>query len=463
VTRIGEFLRSVIPADPWQLLYLVGAVFLFMSPRLTWLFGTGIAYSFMVIGLIPVVIAGVLAYYGCFRASAQPIRRMAFTVFLPALLGLCLIIGEYAFSNKENRSVFTHRSGLAAFLEECVTAFKEHPAGLSLAVIALAMLGVFAIRLHLGISSLPLRLGGSACSEDESVAPWSRMQMLIFVLVCPLFLLSRFSWTLFSIPSWSWYRSGTSGFSVYIVLAEAIHASLLVLVAILILGESGGKSARSSLQLPKPRFVFFGLVLPIFVSFTISLLQYGHDRAQWAANDFGRVSPPRFTSYFSLGPSWRWTLALMVFAALAEEIVFRGMLLASLLRRYGLYRGIFLAGLIWAAFHFHSDMRLRYSMAQALLQLASRIAICLAMNYVLSWMTLHWNSVIPASTAHTVSNVLVVGGINSGIEYAHAMRIILWSVCALVLFHYWPPPEEAGTRSGIPAGFPTPHEASHVE
>ena len=463
MTRIGEFLRSVIPADPWQLLYLAGAVFLFISPRLTWLFGTGIAYSFMVIGLIPVVIAGVFAYYGCFQVSEHPIRRMAFVVFLPALLGFCLIIGECAFFNKENRSVFTHRSGLAAFLEECVTAFKEHPTGLSLAVIALAMLGVFAIRLHLDISSLPLRLGGSVCC-DESVAPWSRMQMLIFVLVCPLFLLSRFSWTLSSIPSWSWwYRSGTSGFSVYIVLAEAMHASLLVLVAILILGESGRKSARSSLQLPEPRFAFFGLALPILVSFTISLLQYGHDRAQWAANDFGKASPPWFTSYFSSGSSWRWTLALMVFAALAEEIVFRGTLLRPLLRRYGLYRGVFLTGLIWAAFHFHGDMHQRYSMAQALLQLASRIAICLAMNYVFSWMTLRWNSVIPAGIAHTVSNVLVVGGISSGIQYAQTMRIALWSVCALVLFHYWPPREEAGTRSEIPAGFPTPQEASRVE
>jgi membrane protease YdiL (CAAX protease family) len=463
VTRIGEFLRSVIPPDPWQLLYLAGAIFLFISPRLTWLFGTGIAYRFMVTGLIPVVIAGLFAYYGCFQTSAHPIRRMAFAVFCPALLGFCLIIGEYAFFNKENRSVFTHQSGLASFLEEYVSAFKEHPAGLSLAVIALAMLGLFAIRLHLGISSLPLRLGGSACSEDESVAPWSRMQLLIFVLVCPLFLLSRFLWTLFSIPSWWWYRSGTSGFSVYIVLAEAVHAWLLILVAILILGESGRKSARSSLQLPEPRFAFFGLALPILVSFTISLLQYGHDRAQWAANDFGRASPPWFASYFSLGSSWRCTLALMVFAAFAEEIVFRGTLLRPLLRRYGLYRGVFLTGLIWAAFHFHGDMHQSYSMAQALLRLASRIAICLAMNYVLSWMTLRWNSVIPAAIAHTVSNVLVVGGINSGIQYAYAMRIALWSVCALVLFHYWPPREEAGTRSEIAAGFSTPQEASYLD
>jgi membrane protease YdiL (CAAX protease family) len=445
------------------MLYLAGAVFLFISPRLTWLFGTGIAYSFMVTGLIPVVIAGVFAYYGCFQASAHPIRRMAFAVFLPALVGFCLIIGEYAFFNKENRSVFNHRSGLTAFLEECVTAFKEHPAGLSLALIALAMLGVFALRMHLGISSLPLRLGGYGYSEEESVGTWHRVQMLIFVLVCPLFLLDRFSTMLLGIPTWWWYRSGSSGFSVYIILIEVLIALLLVLIAILILGDAAKKSARSSMQLPEPRFAFFGLMLPVLIGLVISALQYGYDRAQWAAGDFRTALPPQLTSYVSFNSSWRWSLILMAFAVFAEEVVFRGILLPPLLRRYGLHRGVFLTGLIWAAFHFHGDMHQRYSMAQALLQLASRIAICLAMNYVFSWMTLRWNSVIPAGIAHTVSNVLVVGGINSGIQYAHAMRIALWSVCALVLFHYWPPREVAGTRSEIPARSPTPQEASHVE
>ncbi len=463
MTRIVEFLRSVIPADPWQLLYLAGAVFLFISPRLTWLFGTGIAYSFMVIGLIPVVIAGVFAYYGCFQASAHPIRRMAFAVFLPVLLGFCLIIGEYTFFSKENRSVFTHRSELASFLEECAAAFKAHPTGFSLALIALAMLGVFALRMHLGISSLPLRLGGYVYSEEESVGTWHRVQMLIFVLVCPLFLLDRFSTMLLAIPTWWWYRSGSSGFSVYIVLIEVLTALLLVFIAILILGDAAKKSACSSMQLPEPRFAFFGLMLPVLMSLVISALQYGYDRAQWAARDFQTALPPRLTSYVSFNSSWRWSLILMAFVVFAEEVVFRGILLPPLLRRYGLHRGVFLTGLIWSAFHFHSDMRFRYSMAQALLHLALRIAICLAMNYVLSWMKLRWNSVIPAAIAHTVSNVLVIGGINGSVEYAYEMRIVLWSVCALVLFYYWPPRERSQIRWGMTDKIPAQPEATQNE
>jgi len=463
VKRVLEFIKSVIPADPWQLLYLVGAVFLFLSPRLRWSFQTRIPFGFVASALLPVVFAGMFAYYVCFRPGERPLRRIGLAVFLPALLGFCLLIGALTFFNQENQTVLARGPGLAAFLHEGAIAFKGHPTGFTLAWVALAMLGVFAIRLHLGISSLPLRLSATPLSEDQRPEPWINMQMLIFVLVCPLFLLRQFTGILFSIPSWPWYRVGASGFSFYMVLIEAVNASLLVLVAILILGESGRKSVHSSLQLPEPRFAFFGLMLPILIGFMISSLQYGLDRAIWGARDFRKALSPQIADYFSCGASWRWALVLMVFAAFAEEIVFRGMLLRSLLRRYGLHRGIFLTGLIWAAFHFHGEMHQRYSITQALLQLVSRIAICLAMNYVLSWMTLRWNSVIPAAIAHTISNVLVVGGVNGTIQYEHEMRIGLWALCALVLFHWWPPREITEIESEMRPGVSIQPEASHVD
>jgi len=436
--RIVEFLRSVTPSDPWQLLYLAGAVFLFLSPRLDWSFAALPSFGYIFLGLAPIVIAGIFAYLGCFEPGKRPLHRIALAVFLPTLLGFGLLIGESAFFRETNQSIFVHRIGLAAFLEECTIAFKEHPTGFLFALIALAMLAAFALRLYLGISSLPLRLGGSICSEDESAESWNRIQMLVFVLVCPLFMLSGFLEGLFLLLNWQWYRVSFSGFSLFTIFAAAGSASLLVLVAILILGKSGKAQAFSSLQLPPAKLAFLGLVLPVLIGLTISSLQFGYDRAQWAANGFGRISPPVFRSYFPLGEFLHWTLVLAVFAALAEEIIFRGMLLPSLLQRYGLHRGIFLTGLIWAAFHFHGDMHHRYSVAQALLFIASRVAICLAMNHVLSWMTLRANSVIPAAIAHTVSNVLIFGGLNGGVQFANEMRIGLWTICAVVLFRYWP-------------------------
>jgi len=435
--RAAEFIRSVTPADPWQLLYLAGAIFLFISPRLTWLIGVKITFVEMTAGLIPVVIGGVFAYYGCFQPGEHPLRRLALAVFLPTFLGFAVIIGEYTFLDKQSQSLFAPRSELALYLAEGATIFKAHPTGFSLALIALAMLAVFALRMRLGISSLPLRLGGGVSSQEDPEEPWNRVEMLIFVLLCPLFVLERFSWTLLSLPT-RWYHSDGPSFGIYIVFEEATMAALLVLVAILIVGKSGKEKALSSLHLPKVRYAFLGLMLPVLISLMISSLQYGFDRVHWAGSDYGKTPPPQFAGYFSFDSSWRWSLLLMVFAVLAEEIVFRGMLLSSLMKRYGLHRGVFLTGLIWAAFHFHGNTHLRYSMEQALLELVSRIAICLAMNYVLSWMALQWKSVIPAAITHTISNVLVVGGINSSVPFALEIRIALWAVCAVVVFRYWP-------------------------
>jgi len=201
------------------------------------------------------------------------------------------------------------------------------------------MLVAFGIRLHLGISSLPLRLGGRLQSEGEATATWDSVQMLILVLVCPLFLLHQFLGILFSIPIWL-YPSGGAALGVLAILEDVVTPAALVLVAILVLGGPGKESARSSARLPEPRFAFLGLMLPVLIAFMISALQYGYDRVNWAMNDFGGISPPDFTSYFSWTGSWPWTLVVMVFAAFAEEIIFRGMLLRPLLQRAA-YTGAF--------------------------------------------------------------------------------------------------------------------------
>ena len=36
-TRLWIFLKSMAPKDPWQLVFLVGTILLFVSPRLSWM------------------------------------------------------------------------------------------------------------------------------------------------------------------------------------------------------------------------------------------------------------------------------------------------------------------------------------------------------------------------------------------------------------------------------------------
>jgi membrane protease YdiL (CAAX protease family) len=105
----------------------------------------------------------------------------------------------------------------------------------------------------------------------------------------------------------------------------------------------------------------------------------------------------------------------MIFGAFAEEIVFRGLLLQNLISRYGFHRGLFLTGVVWGAYHFRGDSYSGLSVGDILLRLAYRILICLAWNYVFAWMTLRWKSIIPAGITHTVSNILIMSGINDSI------------------------------------------------
>jgi hypothetical protein len=62
-----------------------------------------------------------------------------------------------------------------------------------------------------------------------------------------------------------------------------------------------------------------------------------------------------------------------VSVAIAEEIIFRGLLLPRFVERYGLPQGILLVGLIWAAMHFASDLHYGSSLTEVLYQLTNRI------------------------------------------------------------------------------------------
>jgi len=92
------------------------------------------------------------------------------------------------------------------------------------------------------------------------------------------------------------------------------------------------------------------------------------------------MDPPQFGSYFAFPDPW---FLLLFFSALFEEMVFRGLLQRRLIQRYGIYRGIFLVGIVWAAFHFVSDVSFsRLTETDVLLKLSWRILFCLALSYV---------------------------------------------------------------------------------
>ena len=195
---------------------------------------------------------------------------------------------------------------------------------------------------------------------------------------------SWYSYWLAPTTSWlDWFHSCSWAFQTYVSLslsptfwaistsiATVLDGVLLAGLALYILGRDRRNSERIALRLPELRIALVGLVMPVAISGLFPTAQYLVDRIHWAAYDFGRFGPPELFTYFNLASWWQPLLFFIVFVGLAEEIVFRGLLLPCFIDRYGLQRGIFLTGLIWAAFHFRSDSYSGLSVGGVLFHLA---------------------------------------------------------------------------------------------
>jgi uncharacterized protein len=207
-------------------------------------------------------------------------------------------------------------------------------------------------------------------------------------------------------------------------------------------GKGGQTSDMENVRFPKPEYICLALAIPIGIGVLLSAGQYLFDRAQWMAQSFGTLGSPQFGSYFTLPDFW---LLLLFFSAFVEEMIFRGFLQHRFVQRYGIYRGIFLVGVVWAAFHFFSDFSfVRITDQGAILNLASRIFNCVVLSYVLGWLTLRTGSILPASLAHAIYNVLAFSEFGQPFPGKSTLQVSLWGVLACVLFRYWPARTETG-------------------
>jgi membrane protease YdiL (CAAX protease family) len=68
--------------------------------------------------------------------------------------------------------------------------------------------------------------------------------------------------------------------------------------------------------------------------------------------------------------------------------------------------------------------------------------MCVALSFVLAWLTLRSQSVVPAAVSHALYNALVFSPIGPTFVGKNVLRVALWTVLAYVLFRCWPPPAE---------------------
>jgi membrane protease YdiL (CAAX protease family) len=439
----------VIPADPWQLLYLIGAVFLFVCPRLSWWSSDFLSElqqplsrqhefsSKFVLCIWPINFAGLAGYFVCFWPGKNSVRRMLGFVVGPAIIGLGLFFYWIPTFLAPYTSVLQPGMHLQRKLGDLAFIFWKYSPGFCFCAAGLLFILLFTFRLASGRSSLPLSLPAESYVHADESDDWQRIRLLIWVFVGFFYLLCSFGASILLILWMSYPQISILVSNPGFVVADyVIQAIISVGVAWVVVGKKGLRVVRQYLQLPEPRLVLLGLLLPLGIFLLLPTGVFLFDYTQWAAHDFGKLEHPFFSSYIQGLPEAK--LLWMGLPALAEEIIFRGLLQSSLIRRYGLFPGIFLTNLTWGAYHFRVDVYSRPSVGFFLLELVSRILICLALGYVLSWLTLRSRSIWPATVTHTVFNIFVLASFGPEIEWGNELRILMWGVLALLLFRFWP-------------------------
>lgn len=454
--RVAEFLRSVIPADPFQLLFLAGVVCLVVAHGSRWWPGLG---PINALGVLPVIFAGAAGYFVCFWPGSHPVRRILAFIFLPTMAGLTFIFGWFAYVSRPSSSVLESASSVVTHrIHWAQTILWKLPQGFQFSLAGLLLIAIFTSRLAFGIATLPLALPGGHPLHAEDPGSRRRLQLVIWFLVSLAFLPGA----LLSLLTIGVPLSVTSRLPSYVQsdwfsrLSPIMEAGVILGVALCIMGRDGRETVWGSIRLPDLRWPLLALAFPTGIDVFISAGQYVLDRAQWAAHDFSKLAPPQIGSYFNVPDIW---FLLLFFGALFEEVIFRGLLLKRFIHRYGLYRGIFLVSIVWASFHFFSDFSFsRFTDQEVLIKLALRMFMCVALTFALAWLTLRSASVIPAAIAHALYNVLVFSPIGPMFAGKDVLRVTLWAALAYALFRYWPVPSEK--RLGIVTSTESPGPAA---
>jgi membrane protease YdiL (CAAX protease family) len=468
--RLVEFLRSVLPADPTQLIFLAGVVSLFVAPRLRWWpSGLGVApervadsfaqtvQSFGVLFVLPIIFAAVAGYFVCFWPGNHPIRRILGLICIPAIAGMCLMFGRLLYLTSPSSSILEGTRSLVADKISWAWSLPwKFLTGFRFCLIGLFLIATYTSRLAFGIAALPLSLPGNAASTAPDSESWKRVQFLIWVLVGPLcFLYSLLAFLTIGLPMIFSMRVLAYSQSIWFSRFSSVAEAIVVFAVIFWITRNEDRQVIwKTIRFPKPEYAGFALAIPIGIGVLLSTGQYLFDRAQWTAQSFGTLDSPQFWSYFTLPDLW---LLLLFFSAFFEEVIFRGFLQHRFIQRYGIYRGIFLVGIVWAAFHFFSDFSfVRVTDQGAILKLASRIFTCLVLSYVFGWLTLRTGSILPASLAHTIYNVLIVSEFGQPFPGKSTLQVSLWGVLACALFRYWPARTENGSETTPEVGDPEP-------
>jgi membrane protease YdiL (CAAX protease family) len=456
--RIVAFARSVIPQDPTQLFLLAGSVLLLICIELrsypeTPEFLQPSIYNFLDVyrswllfsaaARLLIFLAGAAGLFISFWPGVHAARRIFCFVLLPSFTGIAAICGRYLYISQ--LPDFPRESVMKAGPHNEAWAFNTvwslGPA-VHMSVLGFVLVLIFFSRLATGVSRLPVSLAHDKSVPFDDAEIWERVLIVVLISTTCIrsiafVIRSVFESVYYLVIKHGNYRLPPLGNPVIVTILTASLAGIAAWAA----GERRWKELRQFLRPPGAKFGLLGLSFPTAIEFVPNLIVYVSDRIHWATFDFGKVDAPIFSTYFStLNPLFLWWLI----PPALEEVMWRGYLQPRFVQRFGVMRGIFLLGISWSAFHFLGDVAGMSEDSAIFLQFAFRLTSCVAMSYVLGWLTLRSGSVWPAALAHGFSNVWILtnsynpNGIHNVVPEGFIVTAC-WAVLGFVLFRYWPP------------------------
>jgi len=462
VKRLLSIVRSIIPRDPAQLLFLVGSLLLLICMQLRCFpmnieHGAGSFIStqamdtdnyqswsqFSISARFPIVFAGGAGLFICFWPGKNQVRRILGFVCFPAISGIVLICWQFLalvselepgfssvlYKNSHNTSWFFH------------TLWNLGPA-LHMSVFGMVLILVFLSRQSMGLASLPLSLPWVQTTAHDLDSAWNRIEIFIWMSIPGMGLVNISALAFYLAVSRGLQRFANGRFVGGLpILSGTFAIALLAGLAAWSDGESRWIDFKHFVRPPKVKFGIVGATIPVTVNWIPSLVAYTRDRIQWWVHGFGSLMPPNFTTYFQFpDPFYLWYLLSAGF----EEIIWRGYLQPRFIRRYGVTRGILLIGLSWSGYHFLGDFQRAMQDYDVLEILAFRLGLCISLSYVLGWLTLRSGSIWPAILGHGLHNAWALSGVNSTFfldsQIPRAIVVICYGLLGYVLFKYWPPP-----------------------
>jgi len=465
IRQVAAFIRTCLPAESSSWLLLLGAAFLFVSHTLRWWPGTtyysrpllwaGCNYLMSV----PIFAAGVTAYYLSLVGFQKPAQRLLDSILLPVIVGLAakLIVAFFWFRDVGEPAHFVNQVPGAARLWQpgVLRALAENlGTGCQFASVGFILISAFFVLYSRGRATLPIHLPAESVFDASMPEAENRRTMFfVWLMIAMVFITGLPEPALQMFGSLGIIRFAQLHPNWFLWLRQLFHALLLLAFVCGALGKNGRKMIPAMLRIPRAIYLAASIAIPAAIAYVAPVASYLHARILWGLDGWGKLVPPSPSSFLGLPPASSGSYLLY---PLVEEIAWRGYLQPRFVRRYGLVRGIFLVGVVWGAFHYIWDFNPAMTAQDVCIGLVARLLVTVCLSYVLAWLTIRSESILPAAVAHATYNL----GWSLPTHSPEWLTLALWAAAGFVLLRFFLPPSPATVAETAipPASEPEPSE-----